>query len=76
MVDYQEAYPQLDKHLLYQWAVLDTHDTTTDQFKHLRSVDQIASHLRACGMENVIAAPGGNGVEARATKRGAAVGAG
>jgi SAM-dependent methyltransferase len=68
VVDYQDAYPQLGKKLLHDWAVLDTHDTLTDRYKHLRSASQILGHLRACGMDSVSAQHGGNGVEVRATK--------
>lgn len=68
VVDYQDAYGALGPRLLYEWAVLDTHDTLTDRYKHLRSLDQIRDFLISCGMEKVEAAYGGNGIEARARK--------
>ena len=68
VVDYHEAYPELGTGLLYEWALLDTHDTLTDRYKHLRSADQIGAHLSACGMESIVTAYAGNGVEARAVK--------
>jgi len=37
-------YPQLglrDKEMYYEWALLDTHDGTTDFYKHHRSVKKI-----------------------------------
>jgi SAM-dependent methyltransferase len=68
LVDYHEHYGQIGKTLLRQWAVLDMHDTVTDVFKHLRGVDEIAACLRGCGMVEVRAWLGGNGVEASARK--------
>jgi len=50
------------------WAMLDTHDTLTDRFKHLRSESEIRDHLEKCGMENIQINLGGNGIEARANK--------
>ena len=70
VVDYYEAYPQLGRELLSEWAVLDTHDTLTDRYKHLRGPDEIRDTLVALGMTDVDVSIGGNGVEARA--RGAA----
>jgi len=53
--------------LLAEWAILDTHDTLTDYYKHLRSEAQIEQSLRACGFSRVQVWRGGNGVEARAS---------
>jgi 2-polyprenyl-3-methyl-5-hydroxy-6-metoxy-1,4-benzoquinol methylase len=66
VIDYYEAYPQLGKRLLAEWALLDTHDTLTDHYKHFRSVDEIENCLKACGLEDLVVYYGGNGVEARA----------
>jgi len=66
VVDYYEAYPQLGKRLLAEWALLDTHDTLTDHYKHFRSVEEIESSLQACGLVDLVVYYGGNGVEARA----------
>ena len=68
VVDYHDAYPQLGPGLLFTWAVLDTHDTLTDYYKHLRSREEIESCLRECGMIDIQATYAGNGVEARARK--------
>jgi SAM-dependent methyltransferase len=65
VVDYYEAYPQLG-HFLSEWALLDTHDTLTDYYKHFRSVEEIENCLRECGLEDLVVYYGGNGVEARA----------
>jgi SAM-dependent methyltransferase len=69
LVDYHDAYLQLGPELLKIWATLDTHDTLTDYYKHLRSADEIRAHLQQCGMENIEAYYAGNGVEARARKQ-------
>lgn len=66
VVDYQDAYPQLGAKLLYEWAILDTHDTLTDHFKHLRTAEQIRDHLGSRGMTAIETVYAGNGVEARA----------
>lgn len=66
VVDYYEAYPQLGRELLSEWAVLDTHDTLTDRYKHLRGPDEIRDTLLALGLTDVDVTVGGNGVEARA----------
>ena len=66
VVDYYEAYPELGTDLLTEWAVLDTHDTLTDQYKHLRDPDEIRATLLALGLTEVEVRRGGNGVEARA----------
>ena len=68
LVDYHEAYPQLGGELLGEWAVLDTHDTLTDYYKHLRGVEEIEKCLRECGLVDPEVYYGGNGVEARARK--------
>lgn len=69
LVDYYDVYPQLGEQLLAEWSLLDTHDTLTDYYKHLRSVEQIKNCLAACGLVNVEVEYAGNGVEARARKR-------
>jgi hypothetical protein len=53
--------------VLSGWSVLDTHDSLTDYYKHLRSEAQIEQSLRACGFSRVQVWRGGNGVEARAS---------
>lgn len=68
VVDYHEAYPTLDENLLKVWALLDTHDTLTDVYKHLRSAEEIFSYLEKCGMISIKTYYAGNGVEARAIK--------
>jgi hypothetical protein len=68
VVDYHDAYPQLDNDQLKIWALLDTHDTLTDHYKHLRSESDIRDQLQKCGMVNISISLAGNGIEARADK--------
>lgn len=70
LVDYYDSYPQLARNVLAEWAVLDTHDTLMDVFKHLRTEDEIRACLGALDLEILHAAPGGNGIEARARRPG------
>ena len=68
VVDYHDAYPSLGNKLLHQWAILDTHDTLTDHYKHLLGAEEIRSILQSCRMTNIQIDHAGNGVEARASK--------
>ena len=68
LVDYYDVYPQLGKSILAEWALLDTHDTLTDYYKHLRTSQQIEDCMRSCGLVDIAAYYGGNGVEAHAKR--------
>ncbi len=68
VVDYYDAYPQLSREILTEWALLDTHDTLTDRYKHLRSKDEIRRCLESLGLEHIEIDEAGNGIEARARK--------
>jgi SAM-dependent methyltransferase len=68
VVDYHYDYGQLGDQLLYEWALLDTYDTLTDQYKHLRNADEIEAALGSLGMTKVETIYAGNGVEVRAWK--------
>lgn len=68
LVDYYDAYPELGPQLLSEWAVLDTHDTLTDQYKHLRKPNEIRATLEDLGLADIEVERGGNGVEARARR--------
>ncbi len=70
VVDYHDTYRQLGARLLYEWAVLDTHDTLTDYYKHIRGAEELAESLREFGMAEIETAYAGNGVEVRARKPG------
>jgi 2-polyprenyl-3-methyl-5-hydroxy-6-metoxy-1,4-benzoquinol methylase len=66
LIDYHDAYPQLGEGLLSEWSVLDTHDSLTDYYKHLRTSEEIEACLRSCGLVELEVSDGGNGIEARA----------
>lgn len=68
LIDYYEVYPQLGSERLGEWALLDTHDTLTDYYKHLRTTEEIEACLRSCGLVELEVYYGGNGVEARARR--------
>lgn len=59
------TYPQLNDELQYQWALLDTHDSLTDHYKHRRDTGEIRRILSDLGATEIVATTGGNGVEAR-----------
>ncbi len=55
--------------MLHEWGILDTHDTLTDYYKHLRSAEEISEYLLNNDMMDIDIQYAGNGVEARAIKR-------
>lgn len=60
-------YPALklrDRQMYYEWALLDTHDATTDFYKHYRNENQIQSYLEGLGAQAIQVTTGGNGLEA------------
>lgn len=65
LIDYHDMYGQLGDRLLAEWSVLDTHDTLTDYYKHLRTTKEIEECLRSCDLIDIEVSSGGNGVEAR-----------
>jgi 2-polyprenyl-3-methyl-5-hydroxy-6-metoxy-1,4-benzoquinol methylase len=62
------TFPGLDDRLQREWALLDTHDSLTDFFKHFRTRRQVRRHLESLGLKEIWCAYGGNGVEARARR--------
>lgn len=73
LLTFYHAYPQLSDALQYEWARLDTHDSLTDYYKHLRTGPQIQRTLAGLGAERIHVARGGNGIEARCRRPAAAV---
>ncbi len=60
-------YPYIklnDREQYYNWSLLDTHDSTTDFYKHYRTPEQIRKVLEELGGHDIIVTEGGNGVEA------------
>jgi 2-polyprenyl-3-methyl-5-hydroxy-6-metoxy-1,4-benzoquinol methylase len=68
LVDHFDHYSHLDEKILGEWCVLNTHDTLTDYYKHMRTVEQIRKCLISCGLSDIEVYAGGNGVEARAKR--------
>lgn len=68
IVDYHDVYSAVGDRLLREWATLDTYDTLTDYYKHLRNADEIYDCLAKLGLIQIEVSYGGNGVEARAVK--------
>jgi len=64
VLSYYHALP-LDDALQREWALLDTHDSLTDRYKHFRTKAGISKLLRRLGAEAIWCERGGNGVEAR-----------
>jgi hypothetical protein len=68
LVDYYDSYRQLDAAALAKWSILDTHDTLTDRYKHLRTGEQLRATVEANGLVVEELRLAGNGVEVRALK--------
>jgi SAM-dependent methyltransferase len=61
---YYPHYKLRDRQMYYEWALLDTHDGTTDFYKHHRTPIQIKKVLEDIGASDIVVEIGGNGVEA------------
>ena len=61
---YYNEFGLTDRKTLYEWALLDTHDGTTDVYRHLRTAAQISSCLSKLGATEMKVQEAGNGVEA------------
>jgi SAM-dependent methyltransferase len=59
------AYPEFSDDLQREWALLDTHDSLTARYAHIRSIKQIRRILECLGLQEIWCNYGGNGVEAR-----------
>lgn len=59
-----------DRESHYEWSLLDTIDSTTDFYKHMRTLRQIEELLISLGATDVTVRIGGNGVEAFCRKPG------
>jgi SAM-dependent methyltransferase len=65
VTNYYRVFPQFTDQQHREWALLDTHDSLTDWFKHLRSSQQIRETLESLGVVDLWVAKEGNGIEAR-----------
>ncbi len=61
---YFKSLNLVSKNLCYEWALLDTHDSTTDFYKHHRTLSQIRKYLDILGASEISVRLGGNGIEA------------
>jgi 2-polyprenyl-3-methyl-5-hydroxy-6-metoxy-1,4-benzoquinol methylase len=68
LITFMKSHPELSQQEHFEWARLDTYDSLTDYYKHLRTPEQINAILEKLGAKNIWINKGGNGVEARATK--------
>jgi len=68
VLTYFHALPELDDRQQYEWAELDTHDSLTDWYKHVRTPREIRSAFDSLGAVDSWVALGGNGIEARCRK--------
>lgn len=62
---YHYVFPELNDELQKEWALLDTYDSLTARYRHLRSLQFIRKRLMDLGLEEIRCSYGGNGVEAR-----------
>jgi SAM-dependent methyltransferase len=65
LMTYYASAPDLPDNLQRDMALLDTHDTLTDWFKHFRTREQILRTLQGLALGDIWCEYGGNGVEAR-----------
>ena len=68
ITSYYHVYPELPDHLRREWALLDTHDSLTATYEHLRTRRRLVAELVRLGAAPVDCWRGGNGIEARAQK--------
>lgn len=65
VIVYYHAIPELSDADQEQWALLDTHDSLTDWYKHFRTRKQLRVLLERLGLVDIYCDYGGTGVEAR-----------
>lgn len=58
-----------DREMYYEWSLLDTHDSTTDYYRHTRTTKQIEDFLKSLGAEQISINDDGNGIEANCRKK-------
>jgi SAM-dependent methyltransferase len=68
LIEYIKVFPERDYQWHYELSLLDTYDSLTDYYKHLRTEKSIFNTLKKLGATNIEVWRGGNGVEARAIK--------
>ncbi|MBP6334790.1 MAG: class I SAM-dependent methyltransferase [Bacteroidia bacterium] len=68
LIEYILLFPQMKYAEHLELCRLDSYDSLTDYYKHLRTPSQIEKQIKDLGGKNIWINVGGNGVEARATK--------
>ena len=68
VISYYNVFPRLNEQQQLEWALLDTHDSLTDWYKHFRSKKRIRAILEQLGAVDLWVEYGGNGVEANCKK--------
>ncbi|MFM7217524.1 MAG: class I SAM-dependent methyltransferase [Bacteroidota bacterium] len=68
LIEYIHLFPEKDYDFHLEWSRLDSYDSLTDYYKHLRTEGQIRKLLESFHADSIWVARGGNGVEARCTK--------
>jgi SAM-dependent methyltransferase len=68
LTTYLKSIPELPGPLQREWCELDTFDSLTDFYKHLRTKTQIEEILKGCCAEEIACWEAGNGIEARCHK--------
>ncbi len=68
LIEYIHEFPEMSYSEHLELSRLDSYDSLTDYYKHLRTASQIRTRLKKLGAKNIWVEKGGNGVEARATK--------
>jgi hypothetical protein len=68
LTTYLKAIPELPEPLQREWCELDTFDSLTDFYKHLRTKEQIEEILKDLRAADVACWEAGNGIEARCRK--------
>ncbi|MFM2135561.1 MAG: hypothetical protein RL021_961 [Bacteroidota bacterium] len=68
LLEYIHTYPSEGYDFHLEWSRLDSYDSLTDYYKHLKTPGQIRKKLERLGGNNIWVNIGGNGVEARATR--------
>jgi 2-polyprenyl-3-methyl-5-hydroxy-6-metoxy-1,4-benzoquinol methylase len=68
VTSYYNDFPELSDELQEEWALLDTHDSLTDYYKHFTTKKKFESYLSKLGMKNIDCWEDGIGVEGRGMK--------
>lgn len=68
IISYYEAFPTLTDEMQREWALLDTHDSLTDVYKHFRTEKNIRKTLEGLGAVRIVSRRHGDVIEARCEK--------